>query len=81
MCPPPLPKSFKISFVITKKKMFEFTGFIICFLQLIHHFCFMLLVNSLMSACREAILKNVKAASVSKLPLPNALKEYLLYKT
>ncbi|KAL5243757.1 hypothetical protein ACI65C_011167 [Semiaphis heraclei] len=38
-------------------------------------------VNSLQSACRETILKNIKAASVSKLPLPNALKEYLLYKT
>eukprot|EP00102_Acyrthosiphon_pisum_P024252 XP_016661462.1 PREDICTED: neuralized-like protein 2 isoform X2 [Acyrthosiphon pisum] len=42
---------------------------------------FIINVNSLQSACRETILKNIKAASVSKLPLPNALKEYLLYKT
>lgn len=46
-----------------------------------YYMTFCVLVNSLMSACREAILKNVKAASVSKLPLPNSLKEYLLYKT
>jgi len=46
-----------------------------------HETIFVFLVNSLQSACRETILKNIKAASVSKLPLPNALKEYLLYKT
>ncbi|XP_050440519.1 neuralized-like protein 2 [Adelges cooleyi] len=38
-------------------------------------------VNSLQSACRESILKNIEASSISQLPLPNALKEYLLYKT
>ncbi|KAL1130151.1 hypothetical protein AAG570_013089 [Ranatra chinensis] len=36
-------------------------------------------VASLQSACRDAILQHIKKKSVSSLPLPKALKEYLLF--
>uniref|UniRef100_A0A224XLX0 Putative notch signaling protein n=2 Tax=Panstrongylus TaxID=65342 RepID=A0A224XLX0_9HEMI len=36
-------------------------------------------VASLQSACRDAILQNVKKKSVPSLPLPKSLKEYLLF--
>uniref|UniRef100_A0A0A9W379 Neuralized-like protein 2 n=2 Tax=Lygus hesperus TaxID=30085 RepID=A0A0A9W379_LYGHE len=37
-------------------------------------------VASLQSACRDAILQNLTKKSVSSLPLPKALKEYLLFR-
>lgn len=38
-------------------------------------------VASLQSACRDAILQHIKKTAVSSLPLPKALKEYLLYQS
>ncbi|XP_046662382.1 neuralized-like protein 2 [Homalodisca vitripennis] len=36
-------------------------------------------VASLQSACRDAILQHIQKTAVSSLPLPKALKDYLLY--
>ncbi|XP_054278038.1 neuralized-like protein 2 [Macrosteles quadrilineatus] len=38
-------------------------------------------VSSLQSACRDAILQHIKKTAVSSLPLPKALKDYLLYES
>lgn len=38
-------------------------------------------VTSLQSACRDAILHSIQKKAVSSLPLPNKLKEYLMYKS
>lgn len=38
-------------------------------------------VVSLQSACRDAILRHITKTAVSALPLPNKLKEYLMYQS
>lgn len=69
-------KQVKIIQLYGSKFIFSITTMAIIIFKYFVYFFF--LVISLQSACRDAILTRVEKSSVSKLPLPTSLKDYLL---